>query len=247
MSVRKWAETIINPYFIFQGIDSRVMGVIVTSMPEVVKPKKRVELVEIAGRSGVLHIDDDSFENYTKTIECAIQKRKKIDEICAWLNGEGELILSTEPEKKYMASIYNQISISKMMNVFQKFQINFDVYPFKYSVNDVNDVLELKQTPVVVYGKGTIFANPIITIYGTGSVTLAENGSAYTITNISEFVTIDSEMMEVFKNGVSWANYYTPPQDINKNLFPILEIEKNTISWTGNVDKIVIQSRWRWL
>ena len=146
-----------------------------------------------------------------------------------------------------MASIYNQISISKMMNVFQKFQINFDVYPFKYSVNDVNDVLELKQTPVVVYGKGTIFANPIITIYGTGSVTLDVNGSAYTITNISEFVTIDSEMMEVFKNGLSWANYYTPPQDINKNLFPILEIEKNTISWTGNVDKIVIQPRWRWL
>lgn len=40
-------ETLYKPYFIFRGKNSLDMGVIVTSMPDVYKPKRRVSTQEI--------------------------------------------------------------------------------------------------------------------------------------------------------------------------------------------------------
>ena len=39
---------------------------------------------------------------------------------------------------------------------------------------------------------------------------------------------------------------YTP-HDLDDDLFPRLEVGNNEISWTGNVEKIEIEPRWRWL
>ena len=39
-----------TPYFIYNGIDSREMGVIITSMPPVIRAEKRVDTITIPGR-----------------------------------------------------------------------------------------------------------------------------------------------------------------------------------------------------
>lgn len=235
-------ETLYKPYFIFRGKNSLDMGVIVTSMPDVYKPKRRVSTQEIPGRDGVLHVDEGTYENYNKVVECAVVERANLDGICAWLDGSGEAIFSTEPDKVYRVRVDNQISIGKMLQYFQKFQVTFDTYPFKYSVNAADDFVMLTK-PSLLRNRGTVAAEPKIKIYGTGSVTLIINGKEYRLDGLQESVVLESEMMEVLDGaGVT----YTPP-DLGNDLFPRLEVGNNEISWTGNVEKIEIEPRWRWL
>lgn len=227
-------------WFTFKGVDSREIGVIVTAMPETVRAERRVESVTVAGRNGSLHTDEGVYESYDRTMECALIKRAKLDEVTAWLVGSGEMTFSTEPDKVYRVTIANKISIAQMMRVFQKFQVVMDTQPFKYSVNAAGDALELT-APTTIRNSGTVYSEPLITVYGSGDITLTINGADFPLYGVQESITIDSEMMEVFKGSTNQNGKYGGID------FPRFEVGKNEISWTGNVSKIKIQPRWRWL
>ena len=227
-------------WFTFNGIDSREMGVIVTAMPETVRAERRIESITVAGRNGSLHTDEGVYESYDRTMECALIKRARLDEITAWLVGSGEMTFSTEPDKVYRVTIANKISIAQMMRVFQKFQVILDTQPFKYSVNAAGDALELT-APTTIRNSGTVYSEPLITVYGSGDVTLTINGADFPLYGVQESITIDSEMMEVFEGDINQNGKYGGAE------FPRFEVGKNEISWTGNVIKIKIQPRWRWL
>ena len=227
-------------WFTFNGIDSREMGVIVTAMPETVRAERRIESITVAGRNGSLHTDEGVYESYDRTMECALIKRARLDEITAWLVGSGEMTFSTEPDKVYRVTIANKISIAQMMRVFQKFQVILDTQPFKYSVNAAGDALELT-APTTIRNSGTVYSEPLITVYGSGDITLTINGADFPLYGVQESITIDSEMMEVFKGNTNQNGKYGGAE------FPRFEVGKNEIRWTGNVCKIKIQPRWRWL
>ncbi len=227
-------------WFTFNGIDSREMGVIVTAMPETVRAERRIESITVAGRNGSLHTDEGVYESYDRTMECALIKRAKLDEITAWLVGSGGMTFSTEPDKVYRVTIANKISIAQMMRVFQKFQVVMDTQPFKYSVNAAGDALELT-APTTIRNSGTVYSEPIITVFGSGDITLTINGADFPLYGVQESITIDSEMMEVFKGNTNQNGKYGGAE------FPRFEVGQNEIRWTGNVSKIKIQPRWRWL
>lgn len=227
-------------WFTFKGVDSREMGVIVTAMPETVRAERRIESITVAGRNGSLHTDEGVYESYDRTMECALIKRARLDEITAWLVGSGEMAFSTEPDKVYRVTITNKISIAQMMRVFQKFQVILDTQPFKYSVNAAGDALELT-APTTIRNSGTVYSEPLITVYGSGDITLNINGADFPLYGVQESITIDSEMMEVFKGSTNQNSKYGGVD------FPRFEVGKNEIRWTGNVSKIKIQPRWRWL
>ena len=173
-------------------------------------------------------------------MECALIKRAKLDEVAAWLVGSGEMTFSTEPDKVYRVMIANKISIAQMMRVFQKFQVILDTQPFKYSVNAAGDALELT-APTTIRNSGTVYSEPLITVYGSGDITLTINGADFPLYGVEESITIDSEMMEVFKGNINQNSKYGGAD------FPRFEVGKNEIRWTGHVSKIKIQPRWRWL
>lgn len=230
---------IYTPYFIYNGIDSRMMDIIVTAMPPTIRAAQRVESVTVPGRDGSLHETDGSYDNYTKTMECAIKNREKLDDIAAWLTGSGEIIFSSEPDKVYRVTISNTISIAQMMRTFQKFQVSFDTYPFKYSVNRFDEALELEKSAVIL-GKGTVYSQPVITVYGTGAITLTINDTEYPLSDVDGYVTINSEIEECYKDVINMNSIFSADE------FPRLEPGGNTISWTGEVEKIEIQPNWRW-
>ena len=227
-------------WFTFKGVDSREMGVIVTAMPETVRAERRIESITVAGRNGSLHTDEGVYESYDRTMECALIKRARLDEITAWLVGSGEMTFSTEPDKVYRVTIANKISIAQMMRVFQKFQVILDTQPFKYSVNALSDTLDIT-APTTIRNSGTVYSEPLITVYGSGDITLTINGADFPLYGVEESITIDSEMMEVFKGNANQNGKYGGVD------FPRFEVGQNEIRWTGNVSKIKIQPRWRWL
>ena len=227
-------------YFIWNGIKSTDMGVIMLKAPSISIPQRRVNEIKVSGRNGTLHEDEQTFGNYTKEAECHVMDRSQIDEVCKWLTGFGEVIFSSEPDKVYRAYIKNQISFGSILKNINDFLIQFDVQPFKYRANPLRDDLELT-APTIIRNSGTVYSEPIITVYGSGDITLSINDVDYPLYGVSEYITIDSEMMEVFKENMNQNSKY------GGETFPRFEVGENTISWTGNVTKVEIQPKWRWL
>ena len=96
-------------WFRFKETDSREYGILISSVPERVRPERRVKEIEIPGRSGNLTQDEETYDAYVISMECSTRGSDRMDEIITWLNGAGDLTLSTEPDKVYQASIYNKI------------------------------------------------------------------------------------------------------------------------------------------
>ena len=230
-------------YFIFKGINSKDMGVLISAMPDMVKPQRRESEIVIPGRNGNLTVDDGAYESYTLTIECSTRGTEKLSQIAAWLDGGGDLILSTEPDKIYKARIGNAIAISDVIYLYNSFLVQFKVFPFKYSVNAIRSHADdlILTAPTSIKNKGTVYAEPTITVYGTGDITLIINGVDYGLTGVDGSITIDSEMMEVYKGATNANNKFSTMD------FPRFEVGSNTISWTGNVTKVEIEPKWRWL
>lgn len=227
-------------YFIFNGVNSLDMGVVMLKAPPIIKPQKRVSEITIPGRNGVLHEDEESFANYTKSAECHVMDRSRIDEVSAWLDGYGEVIFSSEPDKVYRTYIKNQISFNNILRNINDFLVQFDCYPLKYSVNKQDEEIILFQG-TTVYNKGSISSEPVFTVYGTGNITLVLNEESFVLRAVDDFVTVNSELQEVYKENESKNSSFAA------DIFPVFKTGKNSISWTGNVEKIVIQPNWRWL
>jgi predicted phage tail component-like protein len=216
------------------------MGILISGMPDIVKPGRREEEITIPGRNGVLTIDEGTYEGYTISVECGARGTERLGEIAAWLDGSGDLIVSTEPDKVYRAKISNAISVSDVIYLYNSFLVQFKVFPFKYSVNNLGDNFSMI-APCSVYNKGSVYSQPTLTVYGTGNITLTINGTNYGLLGVEESIAIDSEMMEVYK-GTANANNKFSAMD-----FPRFEVGMNTISWSGNVTKVEIEPKWRWL
>lgn len=231
-------------YFIFNGVDSRDMGVDVVAFPEITKPERNIETVNIQGRNNNVYIDYKTYNSYNISIECTINKLSKnkqsIDKIISWLDGFGELITSQERDKIYSACIKDSIGISNVIWVFPKFIVTFEVQPFKKSVNYVNEELEItKQT--IINNIGTVESSPVITVYGSGNISLNINEDTFPINNVQDYITINSEYLEVYKDNENQNNKY---QNFD---FPKFKLGKNIVSFTGDVQKIKIHPNWRWL
>ena len=223
-------------YFIFKNISSEDY-LMVNKLPPILKAQKNIEKIEIEGRDGFLTIDKNSYKGIPKPIECTIMDLEQLDFICNWLDGTGEVIFSNEPDKIYKATIINQIEFKKIAWVFHSLLIQFDCQPHKYSIT--NEIITLKSAGTLYNSGGTI-SKPIIVIYGTGNITLMINSQTIKLTNIDGYVTINSDLMDCYKDTLLKNNNMDGD-------FPVLEIGENHISWSGTVTRVEITPNWRFL
>ena len=224
-------------YCIFKDIDSRELGLFMERCPEKISPKRRDETFTVPGRHGNLTTTDGAFDTYIRSAEFIVKDENRIDEICAHFKGSGWLIFSSEPDRKYKARVANQIEFSHVIRHFKRFVVEFEVQPFGY---DVFEQTITKTTPFSLFNIGTFEAEPIITLFGNGNITLYVNNKSIYLKEITDKIIIDSEMKNAYNNSVS-LNY-----KMNGD-FPTLSLGENNISWIGNVTKLEIQPNWRFL
>ena len=51
------------PYFIFNGINSKDLGIVIKEMPPITKSEKNIESISVTGRNGNLHIDNGTYNS----------------------------------------------------------------------------------------------------------------------------------------------------------------------------------------
>lgn len=230
-------------YIEWKGIkSSTIPGLLICELPPITKPKMRTSITKIDGRDGDV-IEDLGYESYTKNVKIGLTRNYDIDEIAKYFTGEGTLNLSDEPNKIYNCRIIDKIDFEKLLR-FKTATVKFHTQPFKFLKNEaVKELTITTQTSLVVNNQGLEISKPIITLYGSGNVEVAINGSTvfeYTFPAGETSVVIDSLQEEAYLNGV-YKNRYMLGE------FPELKVGNNTITWTGALTKIKVEPKSRWI
>lgn len=227
------------PFFIFNNINSKDMDIVVTKMPPITKPEMKLEEIIIPGRNGSLYVKDnkkfDTYNPFIYQIECSLKENTNARKIFEWLNGEGKLILSKEPDKFYNVLIKSKIDLEQIYKVFNKFSIEFQVQPLAYSINEKR--IKLSETTEMTILDSTYYIKPYIKILGNGNISLTINNETMNFKNIDEYIEVDCELEEAFKGNVD-CNDKVYSED-----FLYLKPGKNIISWLGNVSCVELKYR----
>ena len=227
----------------WKEIDSdTITGLIISELPPISKPKMKTTITKIDGREGDI-IEELGYESYTKSIKVGLSKNYDIDQVIKYFTGSGNLVMSNEPDKVYTGRIIEKIDYNKLLR-FKTATVKFYIQPYKYKKDEPKVNLTINdETSLNVNNIGLEKSKPIIKLTGSGTVALRLNNATvfnYTFPANESEVIIDSIEEEAYLNGM-----YK-----NRNMsgaFPILEVGENIISWTGNLTKIEIEPKSRWL
>lgn len=228
---------------IWRGIDSEtITGLIITNIPPISKPKMRNNAIKIDGRDGDI-IEELGYESYIKNVGIGLAGNYNLDQVMKFFTGKGTLIISSEPDKVYYATILDKIDYEKLLR-FKKATVKFYTQPYKYLKDEEEIVLNItNETSIDVSNVGLEKSKPVIKLEGSGTVFINVNGInifKYEFPEDETEVIIDSSEEEAYFDGTFKNRYMTGE-------FPILDVGTNEISWSGSLTKITIQPKSRWL
>lgn len=227
-------------YFTFNGISSLDKNITIKKTPSFTKPNLKGEKVSIPGRNGSLFFSEDSYDDVLMPIECFVKSDNLAEaakDIKGWLNEEGNLSFSENPEVFYKARIANQFDISYLIRNYGEFVVLMDLEPFSYKIG-VQDLMLIEGG--TIYNPGTIESQPVISIYGSGNINLTINDKSIVLNGISTSITIDSVIQDAYSGDTNLNNQMSGD-------FPVFKVGENTISWVGSVSYVVVKGNWRYL
>jgi phage-related protein len=234
-------------WFDFAGVRSTSLGVYVEKFPDITLPEERTDFKPIPGRSGSLTLlegeavyDDISLP----AIECFVRDLSNLDQISAWLRGSGDLVLGNMPNRCYKATLANQIGLSQVMRGRQhrRFPAVFRCSPYRY-IHPQPSPKTLTSSPGSIANPGTAEAYPLITIVGSGDVTLTIGDKVLTVSGLASQVTYDTETGFALDGS---GNDLT--QTVSLGEWPLaIPPGTHAVSWIGEVTSVTITRPWRYI
>lgn len=230
-----------NDYITFKGVSSASIGITVTELPEIILPEERVNFTDIPGRSGALTQTEgtDVYNDITLPVTCFCPNPTPaaVMAIAGYFKGSGRLVLPNKPGGYYDARIINQIEFDKIIrgSTPRTFVVNFRCKPLFHL--DSGETAVTVQSGGFLQNPSGIQARPIITIEGSGDITLLVGTQIIELSDIVNGITIDSELQEAY-NGNTLMNEHMTGD------FPVLGSGNTAISWTGSVSTVNVIPKW---
>lgn len=120
--------------FTFNGITSDSFNILIEESNIYTKAKKRIEFIEVPGRTGDLIVYDNSRENITIVLNCHIEvelidKPKLLNDLDNWLNGhEGYKELIFNNGISYKAVFIGELNLPTTESFYTDFELEFSCY-----------------------------------------------------------------------------------------------------------------------
>ena len=194
-----------NEWFSWNGVKCTEYGIHVTTQPSIICPSERVTFTNVPGKPGSLTTleANDVYDDFILPVECTVANLSRLPEICAWLKEAGKLGLPACPGGFYNARIANQIEFSKILRNHEKraFTVSFRCKPFWYQENVPE--ITLTTSGAFVTNPGSVYAEPVITVYGSGEITLMVGMTIVELDSITDSITLDTPLMEAYNGAAS--------------------------------------------
>lgn len=234
-----------RPYIIINGVlSTNINGLLISTLPPISKPKVRVSLEEIDGRDGDI-ATVLGYAAYDKVFNIGLYGDYIIDDVIKFFNSSGKVIFSNEDDKFYNFAIYDAIDFDKLIR-FKTATVKMHVQPFKYSADEPTISYYTNFNALKIRNSGNIFSKPIITVRGTGAISLSVNGAPAVIANLTEnneTIIIDVQAMNAYDLDGNFKNREIIGDYNNLQL----NAGSNTITIDGSVNKVEISNYSRWI
>lgn len=229
-------------YVIFNGQASDNIGLKVEHRPIIPVPEQEIEYIEVEGRDGSL-TRRKGYKDISIPVEFGAKHNnlpQLMRNIRAWLleHRSKELIFSDDLDYFYKVKAIRCGNIERELKSIGKFTAEFICDPFQYMQSGKESII--LTAPDTIHNLGTRYSEPSIKIYGSGDVVLWVGNIGVAITDIDEYIEINTVLKDVYKGTILQTNKM-------QGKFPILEPGEINIDWTGNITKVEITPNWRCL
>ena len=227
---------------IFNNKSSADCRIQVAHPPGYAYPERDYTITHIPGRNGDIIQDNGCYKNVERTYEVSFDAPNEdfatyANAVSAWLHsttGYARLEDSYEPNYYRMATYQESNIFENLYNKAGTATIVFECKPQRFLKTGDNTITV--QNSLTIMNPTGFEAYPLFKVTGTSGV-LTVNGSSITFSSIDDFVMLDCELQDAYK------------ENINKNstisgTFPVLKPGSNTISWTGGISSVAMKPRW---
>lgn len=222
------------------GLDT--FGVYISGSGTFSSPARAYDMQSVPGRNGDLVGSEKRFENIEVTYPAFMYAnfRDNMRRLRNFLLQEDGYmaIRDTYHPLEYRKGVFAGPLEPEMLptNRAGEFDLVFNCKPQRF-LNSGDLVITLEGDGVVT-NEGNFPSQPLLRVYGTGTVGIGDN--AVTITEaIGEYTDIDCEMMDAFYGAINCNRYIR----MQNNDFPTLPVGNVNISLDG-VTKVEITPRW---
>ena len=227
---------------IFNNKSSADCRIQVAHPPGYAYPERDYTITHIPGRNGDIIQDNGCYKNVERTYEVSFDVPNEdfatyANAVSAWLHsttGYARLEDSYEPNYYRMATYQESNIFENLYNQAGTATIVFECKPQRF-LKTGDNIITIQNSLTIMNPTG-FEAYPLFKVTGTSGV-LTVNGNSITFSSIDDFVMLDCELQDAYK------------ENINKNstisgTFPVLKTGSNTISWTGNISSVTMKPRW---
>ena len=230
-------------YFIWNGTRSDAKHILYNERTPIIRPEERVDHIVIPGRTGELtQVEGENiFNSYIQTIALTVEGLENVQAVEMWLKGDGIVTFDTQPDLYQRARIINAVTFqrhSRNAN-FYTGEVQFYCDPVKNQVSESN--INVTSSGTTLTNPGTLPALPVMTITGSGAVSITISGKTLIIPSLASGWKVDCRNKWIL-NGSN-----VPQMNAWQGEFPEIPVGNSTISFTGSVTKIVITPHWRYL
>ncbi|MGE6619235.1 phage tail domain-containing protein [Bacillus mycoides] len=221
------------------GIDNQLAsdyGICMVERPVIPTAEQEVEHIEVPGRHGSL-TKKGAFKDVPLKIKFNLLEEENIKPLIrrmkAWLmNGKTLYFTDDDVYRKI-----KHVTIGDIVNEMEEhgeFEVEFTLDSFEY----VTTVPLVLTKPEIILNYGTIESFPKLEVYGNGDIRIMINEVSFQIKGVNNSVMIDSELLIAYTGAL-------PIKTIGE--YPIFKVGENSIWWSGAVNRILIEPRWRYL
>lgn len=205
--------------------------------PSIPISNEEYEEIQVEGRSGNLIINKGTYPDkkipFTFTV-LSPQIEIDFERIYEWLTEiEDNRLIFGRNDRCYKVKKVIFGNIQKEFRTIGEFDVTFLCEPFTEDFDKT--VHEITTSGFKINYNGNAPGDTLIKVYGSGNIQLTINSETMQINNVSNYIEIDSELMQVRNQDK------TSKDDDASGDFILLEKGENVISYTGSVTKIVVE------
>ena len=213
------------------------LNLFLENYPSIPISNEEYEEVPVEGRNGKLIINKGTYpDKKIPFIFTILSPIIEIDfeRVYEWLTEiEDNRLIFGRNDRCYKVKKVIFGDIQKEFRTIGEFDVTFLCEPFTQDLD--SEVHEIANSGFTLYYAGNAPGDTLIKVYGNGNIQLTINGETMQINNVTDYVEIDSELLQVRNQDG------TSKDDDTLGDFILFTKGENVISYTGTVTKVVVE------